>query len=276
MFLGQLRDELMASHPPSALFVQGIAQSLAVYLVRNYTDTLARPLRLHRAGLSAFTLRKVTDLMEHQLAKGIELERLARAAGTECVSFLPAVQEGDRVLTIAVLHPDANVEGSPSAARDKPKHHRRRPGGGLQQPEPFRVRVPARGRRFPHGLSPIGRQSAVPSFGARVRQGEQGASRKTLRIHAIISPHRERLLIVRGYMVSKMKIHIPDHRSAMEGPQSSQGRGFMLPSRRQSYSSSPPGWAATAENLPRRRQVQQRTRAMARYRGAQDRRRSRS
>jgi AraC family transcriptional regulator len=86
-FLGQLRDELIASHPPSALFVQGIAQSLAVYLVRNYTDTLARPIRHHRAGLSAFTLRKVTDLMEHQLAKGIELDRLARAAGLSAFHF---------------------------------------------------------------------------------------------------------------------------------------------------------------------------------------------
>jgi AraC family transcriptional regulator len=86
-FLGQLRDELIASRPPSALFVQGIAQSLAVYLVRNYTDTLARPLRQHRAGLSAFTLRKVTDLMEDQLAKGIELDRLARAAGMSAFHF---------------------------------------------------------------------------------------------------------------------------------------------------------------------------------------------
>jgi AraC family transcriptional regulator len=86
-FLGQLRDELIASHPPSALFVQGIVQSLAVYLVRHYTDTVARPIRHHRAGLSAFTLRKVTDLMEHQLARGIELDRLARAAGMSAFHF---------------------------------------------------------------------------------------------------------------------------------------------------------------------------------------------
>ncbi|NUP08238.1 MAG: helix-turn-helix domain-containing protein [Polyangiaceae bacterium] len=88
MFLGQLREELVTSHPPSALFVQGIAQSLAVYLARNYTDTSARPLRhLHRAGLSAFTLRKITDIMERQLEKGIELERLARAAGMSPFHF---------------------------------------------------------------------------------------------------------------------------------------------------------------------------------------------
>jgi AraC family transcriptional regulator len=87
MFLGHLRNELIASHPSSALFVQGIAQSLAVYLVRNYTDTLARPIRHHRAGLSAFTLRKVTDLMEHRLATGIDLDRLARAAGMSAFHF---------------------------------------------------------------------------------------------------------------------------------------------------------------------------------------------
>ncbi len=88
MFLDQLRGELVASRPPSALLVQGIAQSLAVYLVRSYTDPLARPLQArHRAGLSAFTLRKVTDLMEQHLAEGIELERLARAAGTSPSHF---------------------------------------------------------------------------------------------------------------------------------------------------------------------------------------------
>jgi AraC family transcriptional regulator len=86
-FLGHLRNELIASHPTSTLFVQGIAQSLAVYLVRNYTDTLARPIRHHRAGLSAFTLRKVTDLMEHRLATGIDLDRLARAAGMSAFHF---------------------------------------------------------------------------------------------------------------------------------------------------------------------------------------------
>ena len=73
------------------------------------------------------------------------------------------LHEGNRILALAVLHPDANVEGSPSAARDEPKRHRRWPRRGLQQPEPFRARVPARGRRFTYGLSPIG---------SAIRQGD--------------------------------------------------------------------------------------------------------
>lgn len=78
--LGQLRAELTARHRPSALFVQGIAQTLAVYLARTYTDTSASPLRQH-AGLPAFRLRKVTDLMERQLTEEFDLDRLAHAAG---------------------------------------------------------------------------------------------------------------------------------------------------------------------------------------------------
>src|SRR5207245_214200 len=42
MFLEQLRGELLTRHTPSPMFVQGIAQSLAVHLVRTYTDPNAK------------------------------------------------------------------------------------------------------------------------------------------------------------------------------------------------------------------------------------------
>ena len=48
MLLEQLRAELTARHQPSALFVQGIAQSLAAYLVRTYTDTQASQRHLQK------------------------------------------------------------------------------------------------------------------------------------------------------------------------------------------------------------------------------------
>lgn len=79
VLLEQLRDELTADHPPSTLYVQGIAQSLAVHVVRTYTDTNAQA-RRHHGGLPAFKLRKVTDLMEHRLDEEFDLGRFARAA----------------------------------------------------------------------------------------------------------------------------------------------------------------------------------------------------
>ncbi len=78
-FLGQLHQEFKAPHQASALFVQGIAQSLAVHLVRRYADESG--LREQRGGLPAFKLRKVTDFMEAHLAENFRLGRLSREAG---------------------------------------------------------------------------------------------------------------------------------------------------------------------------------------------------
>jgi AraC family transcriptional regulator len=75
--LEQLRNELTASHPASHLFVQGIAQSLAVHLVRTYTDPSARS-RERRGGLPAFKLRKATDFLQAHLDEEFDLGTLAR------------------------------------------------------------------------------------------------------------------------------------------------------------------------------------------------------
>ncbi|MDP0490424.1 MAG: helix-turn-helix domain-containing protein [Verrucomicrobiota bacterium JB023] len=79
VIMAQLRDELTTRKPPSKLFVQGIVQSLAVYLVRTYTDPHADTLS-HYSGLTIFKLRKVTELMEGRLSEKFDLAAFARVA----------------------------------------------------------------------------------------------------------------------------------------------------------------------------------------------------
>lgn len=77
--LGQLYREMTAPHAASRLFVRGIAQSLAVHLLRTYGE---RSKAARRApALPAARLRRVTDLMEAHLDEGFELARLASEAG---------------------------------------------------------------------------------------------------------------------------------------------------------------------------------------------------
>jgi AraC family transcriptional regulator len=78
--LEALRAELMSTFGPSAMFVQGLAQSLAVHLVRQY-GTVATGRQRARGGLPAFKLRRVIDLMESQLDCDFHLARLARDVG---------------------------------------------------------------------------------------------------------------------------------------------------------------------------------------------------
>lgn len=78
--LAALLTELRAAHEPSAIFVQGIAQSVAVHLVRRYTDADA-PRRRGRSALPAFKLRRAMTSMEKRLHEEFSLGRLAREAG---------------------------------------------------------------------------------------------------------------------------------------------------------------------------------------------------
>lgn len=78
--LEPLRVELVSGHRPSALFVQGLAQSLAVHLVRRY-GAQARTRQRPRGGLPAFKLRRVMEMMEAQLDRDFQLAPLARKVG---------------------------------------------------------------------------------------------------------------------------------------------------------------------------------------------------
>jgi AraC family transcriptional regulator len=84
--LEPLRVELVSQQGPSVLFVQGLAQSLAVHLVRRY-GSQARALQRPRGGLPAFKLRRVIELMEAGLDRDFQLATLARAAGLSSFHF---------------------------------------------------------------------------------------------------------------------------------------------------------------------------------------------
>jgi AraC family transcriptional regulator len=73
-----LRKELSSRHRGSSQFVEGIAQSLAGYLVRTYADETNPE---YKGGLPGFRLRKVRDLMVTHLEDEFSLIRLAREAG---------------------------------------------------------------------------------------------------------------------------------------------------------------------------------------------------
>lgn len=79
-FLEQLRAELTTQRTGSALLVQGVAQALAVHLVRTYPAATATR-REQRGGLPAFKLRKVTEYLETHLDEDVPLARLAEEVG---------------------------------------------------------------------------------------------------------------------------------------------------------------------------------------------------
>ena len=79
-FLDLLRAELLTRPRASPFFVQGVAQSLALHLVRTYPAAESAPLP-RRGGMPAFRLRKVIALLEAHLAEDLTLARLAREAG---------------------------------------------------------------------------------------------------------------------------------------------------------------------------------------------------
>lgn len=79
-----LRDEA-ANSAPSALFVRGVAQAVAVHLARNYTELSAAP--NGGSALPAFKLRRVTDWMAGHLAEEFSLARLAGQVGMSAYHF---------------------------------------------------------------------------------------------------------------------------------------------------------------------------------------------
>lgn len=79
-FIELLRIELLFQSNPSPLYVSGIAQSLAVYLVRHYPAASNVP-RQNRTGLPAFKLHRIVNLLEGQLDRDFHLAQLAEEAG---------------------------------------------------------------------------------------------------------------------------------------------------------------------------------------------------
>jgi len=82
--LGLLREELMRQQA-SPLFVQGIAQAIAVYLARNYGVT--EEARSGSPSLPGYKLRQITDWMAEHVAEDFSLDRLAAQAGLSKFHF---------------------------------------------------------------------------------------------------------------------------------------------------------------------------------------------
>ena len=77
----KLDAEFTMGHRSSHLLVRGIAQSLAIHLVRNYT-LISETVRISRRGLGlpGFKLRKIADFMADHIQDGFSLTRLAAEA----------------------------------------------------------------------------------------------------------------------------------------------------------------------------------------------------
>jgi len=84
LMMEQLRDELMrpqASH----LFVEGIAQMIAIHLARNYGET--EELHSSSPSLPGYKLRQITERMAEHAAEEFSLELLAAKAGLSKFHF---------------------------------------------------------------------------------------------------------------------------------------------------------------------------------------------
>ncbi|HEX9048181.1 MAG TPA: AraC family transcriptional regulator [Verrucomicrobiae bacterium] len=84
-FLEQLRHEL-SRRKASPLYVQGIGQSMAIYLARNYAELVKEP-RSGSPSLPGYKLRQITEWMREHIADDFNLEQLAQLAGLSRFHF---------------------------------------------------------------------------------------------------------------------------------------------------------------------------------------------
>ena len=74
-----VREELMRKQA-SPLFLQGLAQAIAIHLARNYAETTSQS-PSGSPSLPGFKLRQITDWMAQNVAEDFNLDRLAAQAG---------------------------------------------------------------------------------------------------------------------------------------------------------------------------------------------------
>jgi len=81
----QLHGELVR-RKASPLFVQGVAQTIAIHLARNYAELIKEP-RSGSPSLPGYKLRQITDWMKAHPAEDFRLEQLAALAGLSKFHF---------------------------------------------------------------------------------------------------------------------------------------------------------------------------------------------
>src|SRR3989442_858009 len=84
-WMERLRDELMRQQA-SPLFVQGIAQAIAIHLARNYALTIEES-HSGSPSLPGYKLRQITDWMSEHVAEDVNLDRLAAQGGLSKFHF---------------------------------------------------------------------------------------------------------------------------------------------------------------------------------------------
>ena len=85
-FMEQVRDELMRKKA-SPLHVQGLGQSIAIHLARNYAEKIRDP-QSASPSLPGFKLRQITAGMAGHLAEEFNLQRLETQAGLSKFHFI--------------------------------------------------------------------------------------------------------------------------------------------------------------------------------------------
>lgn len=85
-FLGHLHGELLG-RKASPLFVQGIAQAVAIHLARNYVMLTRKARGTGGPSLPGHKLRRITDWMSANIDEEFDLERLASFAGLSKFHF---------------------------------------------------------------------------------------------------------------------------------------------------------------------------------------------
>lgn len=91
-----LREEAAAGGPAGQLFVDGIATTLALHLLRRYSNLAPRQAG-SAPGLGGARLRKVIEYVEAELAGDLRLARLAEVAGMDRHHFSRAFRQATGV-----------------------------------------------------------------------------------------------------------------------------------------------------------------------------------
>ena len=84
-WMERLREELMRRHA-SPLFLQGIAQAIAIHLARNYAETVKES-PSGSPSLPGFKLQQISNWMAEHLAEDFNLDQLAAQAGVSKFYF---------------------------------------------------------------------------------------------------------------------------------------------------------------------------------------------
>ncbi len=85
-WMERLREELMRRHA-SPLFLEGIAQAIAIHLARNYAETVKES-HSGSPSLPGFKLQQISNWMAEHMAEEFNLDRLAAQAGLSKFYFI--------------------------------------------------------------------------------------------------------------------------------------------------------------------------------------------